>query len=101
MPYYSKQDYAFKKFEKSKRKGKKYNAVLLNKKTKREVRVPFGGIYPDGKPYEQYEDSTGLGLYTNYNHRDEKRRENYRKRHKGFLKDGFYSASYFSYFYLW
>ena len=37
-------------------KTKKYNAVLLNKK---ERRVPFGQ-----RGYQQYKDSTGLGIYT-------------------------------------
>lgn len=101
MTYYSKKDYKFLRFEKSKRKGKKYNGVLLNKKTKREVRIAFGAVYSDGKPYEQYEDSTDLGLYSKYNHKDKKRRDAYRARHRGFLKDGYYSAGHFSYYFLW
>jgi len=94
--YYSKKEYSFVKFEKSKRKGKKYNGVLRNKKTNREVRVPFGD-----SSMEQYRDSTGLGLYSSKDHGDVKRRKAFRARHKGFLKEGYYSPSYFSYNFLW
>ena len=59
MAKYKKSEYKFLRFEKSKRKGKKYDAVLQNKETKREVRVPFGAI-----GYQQWKDSTGLGLYS-------------------------------------
>jgi len=38
MVKYPKKDYKFLRFEKSKRKGKKYDAILQNKQTKREVR---------------------------------------------------------------
>ena len=92
---YSKKDYTFLRFEKSKRAGKKYDAVLRNKKTKREVRVPFGSI-----TYQQYSDNTGLGLYSNKNHNDKKRRALYRARHKNDnLND--YSPGYFSWRFLW
>jgi hypothetical protein len=89
------QDYKFLRFEKSHLKMKKYNAVLLNKKTKKERRVPFGQ-----RGYEQYNDTTGLGLYTKVNHLDKNRRRLYRIRHDGeqFNK---YSSGYFSYYYLW
>ena len=29
-------------FDKSKRKNKKYDAILLNKQTKKTIRIPFG-----------------------------------------------------------
>jgi hypothetical protein len=93
--YYLKSQYNFVKFEKG-RKGKKYNAVLYNKKSKRQVRVPFGS-----SSYEQFSDTTGLGLYTDKNHNDEKRRKSYVARHKGFIKDGYYSPGYFSLNFLW
>ena len=94
--YYSKNQYKFVKFERSLRSEKKYNAVLYNKKSKRQVRIPFGAT-----SYEQFKDSTGLGLYTSKNHNDEKRRKSYVSRHKGFIKEGYYSAGYFSMRYLW
>ena len=50
-------NYALLKFARSKTRGKKYDAILRNKRTLREKRVPFGAI-----GYEQYRDSTGLGL---------------------------------------
>ena len=97
---YSKQEYKFVRFIKSKNKRKKYSAILQNKKTKREVKVDFGAIKPDGTPYEQYKDSTGLGLYSKYNHNDKKRRDSYRARHKNDNLNE-YSAGYFAWHFLW
>lgn len=96
MSYFSKKDYRFLKFERSKTKNKKYDAILENKKTKRLRRVPFGD-----KRYQQYQDSTGLGFYTDKDHKDKQRRFNYRKRHEHYLKEGHYSPSFFSWAYLW
>ena len=70
--FYSKKDYKFVKFEKSHIKIKKYNAVIQNKKTGREVRIPFGA-----RGYEHYKDSTDLKLYSSKDHGDHKRRKNY------------------------
>ena len=89
-------EYTFKGFRKSIRRGKKYDAKLKNKKTGRVTHMPFGA-----SNYQQYKDTTGLGIYTSKNHLDEKRRRAYRARHKGFLRKGYYSPSYFSYFFLW
>ena len=61
---------------KSTKKGKKYKAVVKNKKTRRTRLLHFGGL-----GYEQFKDSTGLGLYTHLNHGDPKRRRNYFGRH--------------------
>lgn len=96
MTYFSKKEYRFIKFEKSKTKNKKYDAILENKKTKRLRRVPFG----DSR-YEQYQDTTGLGFYSNKDHKDKQRRLNYRNRHEVYLKEGYYSPSFFSWVYLW
>ena len=82
-------------FERSKASGKKYDAILRNKKTRKERRVPFGAV-----GYEQYRNSTGKGLYTHVNHGDPKRRRNYRTRHHGENKRKF-SSGYFSWKYLW
>ena len=86
-------------FKKSHLKNKKYDAILYNTKTKRQNIVPFGAIKPNGEPYEQYKDTTGLGLYTKYDHLDKRRRERYKKRHGTNPKK--YSAGYFSLNYLW
>lgn len=94
--YYPMSEYDFVEFEKSHLPKKKYNAVLVNKKTERETRVPFGQ-----KGYYHYEDTTGLNKFYNYNHYDKERRKRFQQRHKGFLKEGMYSPAYFSYFYLW
>lgn len=91
--YYSKKEYDFIGFEKSKTIGKKYDAIL--KKDGKEVRVPFGQ-----RGFEQYSDKA-LGLYSKFDHNDKKRRELYRARHKVYLKDGYYSSGYFSWNFLW
>lgn len=87
-------EYRFKKFERSKSKGKKYDAILVHKETKREKRVPFGAI-----GYQHYKD-TALGLYSKQNHNDPKRRRLYRERHRGEDKAK-YSSGYFAWHYLW
>lgn len=85
----------FIKFEVSHLPTKKYNAVLRNKSTGRELRVPFGAI-----GYEQYEDTTGVGAYSKFDHLDDNRRANYINRHAS-DKNKPYSASWFSRRYLW
>jgi hypothetical protein len=89
------EDYTLVGFERSNVRGKKYDAILRRKKTRKERRVPFGAV-----GYEQFKDSTGKGLYTHVNHGDPKRRRNYRTRHNGENKRKF-SSGYFSWKYLW
>ena len=88
-------------FSKSTRATKKYMVVYNGKK------IHFGAIV-NMIPMEQFKDSTGLGLYSKYDHGDKKRRASYRARHKAIkLKDGTLayknknSASYWSMKYLW
>lgn len=92
---YSPSEYSFVRFEKSRTQHKKYDAILKNKKTKQEKRIPFG----DSR-YEQYEDKTPLKLYSSKNHKDSKRRAAYRQRHAG-EGEAKYSAGYFAWYYLW
>lgn len=96
---YSDKSYRFAKFMKSKKKDKKYTAILIHRVTGRRVQVHFGGIRSNGEPYYQYADNA-LGLYKKYDHKDSERRRRWLIRH---AKDGFkpYSASYFSRKYLW
>jgi hypothetical protein len=89
-------DYKLEGYEKAKAKGKMYNALLKRKSDGKIIKVPFG----DNK-MENYQDKTGLNLYPELIHGDEKRRKNYRSRAKGRVKDGFYSASWFSFNILW
>jgi len=103
MVKYSKKEYKFERFEKSDKKDKKYIAILKNKETGKEVKIYFGGIRPNGIPYEQFRDTTGLGLYSKYDHNDKNRRRLYRNRHskeKKTFKD-FFTPSYYSWFFLW
>ena len=100
MPY-SKEDYSFVKFQRSKNPKQKYDGIIKHKLTKREVRVPFGAKRIDGVPYPQYRDSTGLGLYSKYDHSDKKRRANYKARHKVYLESGYWTPAHFSWEFLW
>tara|TARA_R110002153_G_scaffold83478_3_gene209868 strand:+ start:2553 stop:2879 length:327 start_codon:yes stop_codon:yes gene_type:complete len=96
MPsYYLKRDYKLLGFRKSNVKGKQYYALLEQKQNKKLVRVNFGSMM------ENYRDITGLNAYPHLIHGDKTRRKAYRSRHIGYLKDGYYSPSYFSYYYLW
>lgn len=63
-------------FEKSKHKYKKYSVTTPKGKT-----IHFG----DAR-YEQYKDSTGLGMYSHLDHLDKDRRKRYLARAKG-IKD--------------
>jgi hypothetical protein len=94
--YYSKRNYSLQGFEKSTAKGKMYNALLKNKKTKRIIRVPFGST-----TYENYKDTTGLNLYPQLIHGDKQRRKQFISRMLGFVKEGYYSPGFFSMHYLW
>jgi len=93
---YSKKDYELVAFEKSHRANKKYNAVLINKRTHRVVRIPFG----DSR-YDQYEDKVPLGLYSHRDHKDNVRRDNFRQRHAHNVDHLYWSPAYFSYNMLW
>jgi hypothetical protein len=99
--YYSKKDYNLINIQKSDRKGKKYRAVIQHKKTGKIKYLDWGAIKPNGTPYPQYKDSTDLKLYKKFDHGDKKRKDNYKKRHQGFIKPGYYSAGWFAMRYLW
>jgi hypothetical protein len=66
------------KFMKSARKGKKYSAIVENRKTRKQRVVHFGAT-----GYQQYKDRTPLGLYKARDHGDRKRMQNYFSRHSG------------------
>lgn len=67
----------FIKFERSKNKKKKYDALIKNKETGNINRIGFGSRFP---LMGQFKDDTGLGLYSSLDHLDKKRRDNFRKR---------------------
>lgn len=85
----------FEGFRKSKRKNKKYDAILYDTENKRTKIISFG----DSR-YQHYKDTTGLGEYSNLDHNDEERRRLYRSRHYKTHKKK-YSPSWFSWNYLW
>lgn len=76
----------------------KYNAILENKQTHRQKKVPFGGKKEDGTPYQHYRDR--IGHYSKYDHLDKDRRQRYRIRHHGQDKHKF-SSGFFSWRFLW
>ena len=93
--FYDIKEYDLIGFVKSKTKNKMYDAILKSKNGEL-AKVPFGD-----KRFENYWDLTGLNLYPKLNHFDDKRRAKYRKRHQVYLKKGYYSPGFFSYYYLW
>ena len=94
--YYSMSDWKLLGFKKSQAKNKKYSAILENKTTKKVRTVNFGDIR-----YQNFHDKTGLNLYPDLLHGDKKRRKSYRSRARVNLRKGFYSPSFFSFYYLW
>ena len=96
MVYYKKSDHKIFGYQKSKTKGKMYDALLLKTGSPKLIRVPFGSSI-----HENFHDKTGLNLYPHLIHSDKKRRKNYRSRAKGKVKEGYYSPSWFSYYILW
>jgi hypothetical protein len=87
----------FIKFQRSKNKKKKYDALIKNKETGNINRVSFGSRNP---LMEHYRDTTGLGLYSSLDHLDKKRRDNFRKRHN--CKDALiYTPRWLSCNFLW
>ena len=95
MTFWVKKDYKLVGFEKSERKNIMYDAILKSKIGSYR-RVPFGD-----KRFENFRDKTGLDLYPHLIHNDEVRRKSYRKRHRVYIKEGFYSPGYFSFNCLW
>lgn len=87
-------DYKFIEFKKSNTKHKKYDALLMNKKTNKIKKVPFG----DNR-YEQYKDNA-LGIYSHLDHKDLKRKASYKARHAGEQNNKF-SSGYFAWHFLW
>jgi hypothetical protein len=85
------------KFEKSKKKNKKYSVI-----TPKGKKINFGQL-----PYKHFKD-TALGLYSDLNHNNKKRQKNYCarsariKNKKGELtKNNKESANHYSMKYLW
>ena len=87
------ESYSLLGYEINKGKKAKYDAILKNKKTGELKRIPFGQ-----KGYEQFKDQ--LGHYSHLDHNDEKRRDNWIKRHKRNL-DYKFSSAWFSHQCLW
>lgn len=95
MVYYPKKDWKLLGFRKSPNKGKMYYALLENKYDKVLKKVHFGSMMPN------YRDITGLNAYPHLIHGDDERRRLYKARSKGKVNPDSYSASHFSFYYLW
>ena len=93
MRIHNPESYELVGFEVNKGKRAKYIAIIQNKKTKEKKRIPFGM-----KGFQQYEDK--IGYYREFDHNDEKRRENWIKRHKRNI-DYKFSSAWFSNTFLW
>ena len=83
-------------YEKSTRKGKMYAAILQNKESGKIKRIHFGSSVMGN-----FQDKTGLNLYTSLIHSDKKRRKAFRSRFAHLIRSGYWSAAWFSYFILW
>lgn len=77
------------RFERSKKKGSKYDAIIEDKVTKRQQRVPFGDVR-----YQHFSDKSGLKLYSRLDHNDPKRRAAYKARHENTRHKKFSSSWY-------
>ena len=99
MAKYSKTQYSFVRYEKSSNPKKKYDAVLKNKQTDREVKIPFGS-----RNMSQYQDRV-LGLYKSQDTKDKNRRRAFRSRFSGLKQKqdwkNFYTPLFFSWTKLW
>ncbi len=93
-------DYKIISFHKSDRPMKKYYVTIKGIEKGDEHKVYFGAIKSDGTPYEQYRDSTPLGLYSKYDHNDTRRLSRYVNRHLPFDLD-YISPNVLSLLYLW
>jgi len=82
-------------FVQSETKNKMYHAILISDDGDL-INVPFGD-----KRCENFQDKAKLNLHPHLIHGDKERRKRYQSRHIVFLKKGYYSPSYFSYYYLW
>lgn len=94
--YYSQKEWMLLGFRKSKTEDKRYGAYLQHKKNERIIIINFGSTH-----YESYHDKTGLDLYNHLIHGDNERRKKYITHNRVFLREGYYSSSFFSYYYLW
>jgi len=85
-------------FRKSTRKHKKYDGILGDEKGN-FIFVPFGSLN-----YEQFKDTTGLGLYSSKDHLDKDRQKAYKARHGGASHKSHtirYTPAWFSWNFLW
>lgn len=96
MPYLSKRQWRLEGFKRSPNKTKKYMATFRNKQTGKTRVMHFGA-----RGMQQYRDSTGLGLFSKYDHNDPKRRASYKARHRGYIRRGYWSPGELSMRYLW
>lgn len=86
-------EYTLKRMEVATDGKHKYVAVLEHKESNKERRVPFGAL-----GYEQFKDK--LGVYSDFDHGDTRRRNSFLKRHAKNI-DHKYSSAWFSKVFLW
>ena len=96
------------RIEVSKRKAKKYMAIVKDLITNKERKIHFGA-----RNYQQFKDSTKLKRYSSKNHNDDERKRRYYLRHSGVegkreaikkeegKSKGTYTAKILAHLYLW
>ena len=73
--------------------------LVVSKSDKKDKKLKAVFTDDKGKTTTTHFGAKGMSDYTI--HKDKERRKRYRARHKVYLKDGYYSSGYFSYYYLW
>jgi hypothetical protein len=97
-----KSKWKFNRFEKSKTKGKMYDAIHTSREDPtKERKISFG----DNK-LENYSDKTGLNAYPKLVHGDKQRRRQFRQRFSGLKQKQdnwrtYYTPLYYSWKFLW
>lgn len=84
------------------RRYKKYRVVLYKDMKAYQDRHSYETVSFGDNRYQQYKDTTPLQLYSNQDHKDTKRRDNYQSRHgaQGY-QERKYSPAWFSWHFLW
>lgn len=96
--FYRMTDYRVVGFRRSETPRMKYDAILMRQMGQGVYStsyIPFGTLGDS-----HYDDKTGLGLYSDTDHHDEKKRQRFIQRRAGLLRPGMFSAAHFEIHYL-
>ena len=90
MDRYSKLTFCITMFSKSSNKLFKYTANLQDGKSL--VKIHFGSIGRDGIPYEQYQDRTGMGLYSEYDNYNAVKSRSWYVKNKNYISKDYWTS---------